>query len=52
MKLELKMHRSIYGYGRPFVNGDERIEPMMNFARSIDCGSLCRLISRYRNGTD
>lgn len=24
----------------------------IGFARSIDCGSLCRLISRYRNGTD
>ena len=35
---ELKQFRSVYGYGRPLVSGDERVEPMMEFARSIDCG--------------
>jgi hypothetical protein len=35
---ELKQFRSVYGYGRPIVNSDERIKPMMEFARSIGCG--------------
>ncbi|MGX4675738.1 hypothetical protein ACWCIB_02600 [SAR92 clade bacterium H246] len=38
VKLELKKHRSIFGYGRPLLNGDERVEPMLNFAQSIGCG--------------
>ena len=37
-RLELKKHRGIYGYGRPMLNGDERIEPMVSFAQSIGCG--------------
>jgi hypothetical protein len=32
------LHRSIYGYGRPLINEDERIAPMMDFAKSIGCG--------------
>ena len=38
IKAELKQFRSVYGYGRPLVSGDERVEPMMGFARSIGCG--------------
>ncbi|MDG1494925.1 MAG: hypothetical protein P8Q91_03555 [Porticoccaceae bacterium] len=38
IKTELKQFRSVYGYGRPLVSGDERVEPMMDFARSIGCG--------------
>ena len=38
IRSELKEFRSVYGYGRPLVKGDERIEPMMAFARSIGCG--------------
>ena len=38
IKQELKTHRSIYGFGRPLINADERIEPMVDFAKSIDCG--------------
>jgi citrate synthase len=38
IKSELKQYRSVYGYGRPIVRGDERVEPMMAFARSIGCG--------------
>lgn len=30
VKRELKMNRAIYGYGRPVVNGDERITPIKN----------------------
>ena len=37
IKAELKQFRSIYGYGRPIVNADERVKPMMEFARSIGC---------------
>jgi len=36
---ELKQFRSVYGYGRPLVKADERVQPMMEFARSIGCGS-------------
>lgn len=34
---ELKQYRAVYGYGRPLINGDERIEPMMEHARLIGC---------------
>ncbi len=37
IKSELKQHRSVYGYGRPIVEGDERVKPMMDFARSVGC---------------
>ena len=33
LREELDAHRSIGGYGRPIINGDERIEPMMDLAR-------------------
>ena len=33
IKAELKQYRSVYGYGRPLVTGDERLETMMDFAR-------------------
>ncbi len=33
---ELKQYRSVYGYGRPIIKADERVEPLMQFARSID----------------
>jgi len=32
---ELAAHRSIGGYGRPLINGDERIEPLLTLARSL-----------------
>ena len=32
---ELQKHRSIYGYGRPLADQDERVEPMLDFARSL-----------------
>lgn len=32
---ELARHRSIAGYGRPIVNGDERIAPTMALAREL-----------------
>ncbi len=36
---EIKKYRGIYGYGRPVVDQDERVEPLMAFARSMDAGS-------------
>ena len=39
VKAELKQFRSVYGYGRPLVDSDERIKPMMDFAHSIGCGN-------------
>ncbi|OWW22706.1 citryl-CoA lyase [Noviherbaspirillum denitrificans] len=30
---ELETHRNIGGYGRPIINGDERIKPMMDLAK-------------------
>lgn len=30
---ELAKHRNIYGYGRPIVNGDERIQPLLSLAK-------------------
>ena len=42
---ELDANRSIAGYGRPLVNGDERIQPMLALARSLglDQGPHLRL---------
>jgi hypothetical protein len=42
---ELNAHRSIAGYGRPLVNGDERIAPMLALARrlELDQGPYVRL---------
>ena len=36
VSIELEAHRSIAGYGRPLINGDERIQPMLALARSLD----------------
>ena len=33
---ELKKYRGIYGYGRPIVNGDERIGPLLNLAKELN----------------
>ncbi len=33
---ELNAHRGIAGYGRPLVNGDERIQPMLALAKSLE----------------
>lgn len=45
LREELEAHRSIGGYGRPLINGDERIEPMMALARELqlDGGRYLRL---------
>jgi hypothetical protein len=39
VKAELKQFRSVYGYGRPIADTDERVKPMMKFAHSIGCGN-------------
>ncbi len=36
LREEFDTHRSIGGYGRPLINGDERIQPMLTLARSLD----------------
>ncbi len=45
IRQELELHRSISGYGRPLVNADERIEPLLTLARSLglDQGPYLRL---------
>jgi hypothetical protein len=45
IRQELALHRSIGGYGRPLVNGDERIPHMLALARSLglDQGPYLRL---------
>lgn len=45
IRLELETHRSIAGYGRPLVNGDERNQHMVSLARSLglDHGAYLRL---------
>lgn len=35
IKAELKTYRGIFGYGRPLVRRDERIEPMMSLAGEL-----------------
>ncbi len=35
---ELKKYRSIYGYGRPLRAQDERVTPLMEFARKLGAG--------------
>lgn len=35
IKKELKKYRAIFGYGRPLVNADERIAPLIQFVKSI-----------------
>ncbi|HEU0198831.1 MAG TPA: hypothetical protein VFR86_00195, partial [Burkholderiaceae bacterium] len=39
VRTELQQHRSIAGYGRPIAAGDERIEPMLQLARSLGLAS-------------
>lgn len=39
IKTELKSYRSVYGYGRPVLNEDERVKPMMEFAKAQGYGS-------------
>ncbi len=36
---ELKMYRTVYGYGRPLISADERVKPLMDFANSIGMGN-------------
>jgi len=45
LREELEAHRSIGGYGRPLINGDERIQPMMALAKDLglDGGRYLRL---------
>ena len=45
IRQELELHRSVSGYGRPLVNADERIEPLLTLARSLglDQGPYLRL---------
>jgi len=38
LREELERHRSIGGYGRPILNGDERIAPLMELAHSLGLG--------------
>ncbi|RLA38735.1 MAG: hypothetical protein DRQ64_08340 [Gammaproteobacteria bacterium] len=35
VKAELKKYRNIYGYGRPITSKDERVEPLLQFAKSL-----------------
>lgn len=35
VRKELKQHRWVPGYGRPIVKNDERIEPVIEFARTL-----------------
>ncbi len=39
VKDELKQYRVVYGYGRPLVQGDERVKPLIAFAKSIGAGN-------------
>jgi len=45
IRQELALHRSIGGYGRPLINGDERNQHMLALAKSLglDQGSYLRL---------
>lgn len=38
VKSEVKKYRGIYGYGRPVVDQDERVGPLLDFARSMGAG--------------
>ncbi|TAL02903.1 MAG: hypothetical protein EPO03_11870 [Porticoccaceae bacterium] len=35
---ELKKYRNVFGYGRPITAADERVAPLMDFARSLGMG--------------
>lgn len=39
VQAEMKAYRRIAGYGRPLINADERIAPIMELARSLDLDS-------------
>ncbi|MDO8989895.1 MAG: hypothetical protein Q7U91_09700 [Sideroxyarcus sp.] len=45
IRLELELHRSIAGYGRPLINGDERNQHILELAKNLglDQGSYLRL---------
>ena len=45
IRQELELYRSVSGYGRPLVNADERIEPLLTLAKSLglDQGPYLRL---------
>jgi hypothetical protein len=45
IRQELELYRSVSGYGRPMVNADERIEPLLTLAKSLglDQGPYLRL---------
>jgi hypothetical protein len=45
IRIELDLNRSIGGYGRPIVNGDERIQPLLTLAHglNLDQGQYLRL---------
>ncbi|MBV1930060.1 MAG: hypothetical protein KUG81_11175 [Gammaproteobacteria bacterium] len=38
VKQELKKYRNVFGYGRPLTNSDERVKPLLKFAKSIGIG--------------
>jgi citrate synthase len=38
VRAELKKFRSVYGFGRPILDEDERVQPMMDFANSRGFG--------------
>ena len=52
VRKELELHRSIGGYGRPLVNGDERIQPLLALSRSLglDQGPYLRLAFAVEEG--
>jgi hypothetical protein len=35
VRAELQKYRAVYGYGRPIVTADERIEPLLRFAETL-----------------
>lgn len=45
IRQELELYRSVSGYGRPLVNADERIQPLLTLAHSLglDQGPYLRL---------
>lgn len=41
VRSEIRKHKGIFGYGRPIVREDERIEPLMRLARDLDFADGC-----------
>ena len=39
IKLDLKKYKALSGFGRPLTSKDERIEPLLNYARSLGFGN-------------